>query len=83
MENSKLKKGTEIINLTTNEEMLLNILCQKRGEIISREEISKLCGGINERSIDVQITRLRSKIEKDSKKPLYLKTVRGKGYTIM
>ena len=37
-------------------------------ETVSREELAKLCGGINERSVDVQITRLRNKIEKDPKK---------------
>lgn len=78
-----LSNGDEIIALTSNEEKLLTILCQRRGKIVSREDLSKLCGGVNERSIDVQITRLRNKIEKDSKRPVYLKTVRGQGYVVV
>ncbi len=77
-----LLKNDEPIALTSNEEKLLSALSARVGKTVRREDLSKLCGGINERSIDVQITRLRNKIEKDSKRPVYLKTVRGKGYVL-
>jgi two-component system phosphate regulon response regulator OmpR len=74
--------GDEDIFITSNEAKLLKILIDANGQTVMREELAKLCGGINERSIDVQITRLRNKIEKDPKKPVYLKTIRGMGYAI-
>lgn len=74
--------GDEDIFITSNEAKLLKILLNANSETVLREELAKLCGGINERSIDVQITRLRNKIEKDPKKPLYLKTIRSKGYAL-
>lgn len=72
------------IHLTPAEETLLMILAEKPGQIFSREKLSDLLdGGQNPRSIDVQITRLRKKIEIDSKNPRYLQTVRGKGYIVL
>ena len=70
------------ITITSNEANMLKALSQNKGKAVSREELAKRCGGINERSVDVQITRLRNKIEKDPKKPRYLKTERGKGYVL-
>ena len=53
-------------------------------QIFSRERLAEILGaGQNPRSIDVQITRLRKKIEKDSKNPRFLQTVRGKGYMLL
>lgn len=74
--------GDEDIFITSNEVKLLKILSKANGQTVMREELAKLCGGINERSIDVQITRLRNKIETTPKKPRYLKTIRGKGYAL-
>lgn len=74
--------GDEDIFITSNEVKLLKILSNANGQTVMREELAKLCGGINERSIDVQITRLRNKIETTPKKPRYLKTIRGKGYAL-
>lgn len=68
------------IAVTSNEVQLLQILTSHVSEIISREKLAVMCGNINERSVDVQITRLRNKIEADIKNPRHLKTVRGKGY---
>ena len=63
---------------------MLQILSEKIGQIFSREELADILGaGQSPRSIDVQITRLRKKIEPDSKNPRYLKTVRGKGYLLL
>ena len=52
------------------------------GKTFSREEISKFSGIIQERSIDVMITRLRQKLEINPKSPKYLQTVRGSGYVL-
>lgn len=79
---ASLQKNGEDVPITSNEAILLNALCENAGKVVSREEMAKLCGGVNERSIDVQITRLRSKIEDNQKNPVHLKSVRGKGYII-
>ncbi len=73
-----------IIHITPVEQLLLNILGQKSGQVFSRERLAEILGaGQSPRSIDVQITRLRKKIEKDSKNPRYLQTVRGMGYMLL
>ena len=78
-----MKQG-EIIHITPVEQMLLNVLSQKPGQIFTREKLAEILGaGQSPRSIDVQITRLRKKIEKDSKNPRYLQTIRGKGYMLL
>lgn len=77
-------KQGQIIHITPVEQSLLNILGQKSGQVFSRERLAEILGaGQSPRSIDVQITRLRKKIEKDSKNPRYLQTVRGKGYMLL
>lgn len=78
----RLKKDQEFIHITDSEAKILNILCRQKGSAISREKLSELCGGIDDRSIDVQITRLRKKIEANPKQPHYLQTVRNYGYVI-
>ena len=70
------------IPITAAEAKLLSILLNHQGKVVSRTTLAELCGGVNERSIDVQIIRLRGKIEADPKKPAMLKTVRGKGYVL-
>ena len=77
------KRG-ELLHITPVEQSLLNILGAKSGQVFSREKLSEILGaGQSPRSIDVQITRLRKKIEKDSKNPRYLQTLRGKGYMLL
>jgi len=79
----ELKDGDEIIRLTTVEHNLLSALAQNSGYIINRDELARLCDlDAGERTIDVQVTRLRRKIEDDPKMPRYLQTVRGKGYML-
>lgn len=71
------------VRLTTTEASLLRVLAQNHGQVMSRSALSRLCeisGG--ERTIDVQVTRLRRKIEPDPKAPRYLHTVRGQGYVL-
>lgn len=75
-----LQKDDKIF-LTNSEHSLLNCLLKNSNKIVSREELAEELG-INERSVDVQIIRLRSKIEDNPSRPLFLQTVRGKGYII-
>ncbi len=79
---AKLKKGEDFIYLTESEAKILSVLCQDKGNVVSREKLTALCGGIDDRSIDVQITRLRKKIESNTKQSEYLQTVRNQGYVL-
>jgi two-component system phosphate regulon response regulator OmpR len=79
---SRLKKNGEFIHITESEAKILSILCQNLGKIISREKLSELCGDIDTRSVDVQITRLRRKIETNPKQPNFLQTARNQGYVL-
>lgn len=78
----RLKKLDNFIHLTESEAKILKILAQEITQPISREKLSKLSGNIDYRSIDVQITRLRRKIEVNPKQPVYLQTVRNYGYVL-
>ena len=79
-----ISKQGELLHITPVEQSLLCILGAKSGQVFSREKLSDILGvGQSPRSIDVQITRLRKKIEKDSKNPRYLQTLRGKGYMLL
>jgi two-component system phosphate regulon response regulator OmpR len=72
-----------VVHLTTAEAALLAILVAHAGETLSREEMADLVGSEgNPRTIDVQITRLRKKIEDDPRLPRHLQTVRGRGYVL-
>jgi two-component system phosphate regulon response regulator OmpR len=71
-----------IVKLSSTEKKLLEILIEHQETILSRERLSNLMGGLNERSIDVQIVRLRSKIESDPKQPRFLQTIRNEGYVL-
>ncbi len=83
LERGELLHGEERVPLTSVEHTLLRALASKKGEVISREELAALCEmSANERTIDVQVTRLRKKVEEDPKLPKYIQTVRGKGYVL-
>lgn len=80
----RLKKDNQDIYLTQGEKNLLYILARKINNNISREVLAD--GNYEEsdlRKVDVQITRLRQKIEKDPKKPAFIQTIRGKGYRLI
>lgn len=79
----ELKNGDERIRLTEAELQLLSILTSRAGEAVTREELAAMTSAGLERSIDVQVTRLRRKIETDPKQPIHLQTVRGVGYRLM
>lgn len=79
----ELVDGQEVVRLTDVEVNLLKALTRHADAILSREDLADLCGvDAGERTIDVQVTRLRRKLEEDSKVPRYLQTVRGKGYLL-
>lgn len=83
---AELWRGGEIVRLTTTEVALMRILSATPNEPVSRarlvEELGRTEGGAQERAVDVQITRLRRKIETDPRTPRYLQTVRGSGYML-
>jgi len=83
LDRRELKRGQEEIRLTTAEAELLAALAQRAGEAVSREELSQQPSAEGSgRAVDVQITRLRRKIEPDPRFPRYLHTVRGRGYML-
>lgn len=80
---NRLMKGNAAIALTSNEIALLKALAESAGTPVSREELARrMPGSGNERSVDVQVTRLRKKIEGSDGKPAYIQTVRGAGYVL-
>ncbi|OYQ33863.1 DNA-binding response regulator [Niveispirillum lacus] len=83
-EREELRAGTEIVRLTSMESSLLRTLAAEPGVVLSREALVAKAGvdAANERTIDVQVTRLRRKLEDDPREPRYLQTVRGEGYVL-
>lgn len=77
-------RGGETIRLTGGEAALLAALARRAGEVLTREDIAAALGQADagERAIDVQVTRLRRKIEPDPRAPVLLQTVRGRGYVL-
>ncbi len=82
----ELWRGRDLIRLTATESMLMRLLAARPHEAVTRQElVEDLGGGVaeaQERAVDVQITRLRRKIEDDPRAPRYLQTVRGSGYML-
>jgi two-component system phosphate regulon response regulator OmpR len=83
-ERGELRSASGTIRLTGGEAALLGALARKPNEVLSREEIVSTLGmdEAGERAIDVQVTRLRRKIEADPREPRFLHTVRGRGYVL-
>ena len=83
----ELWRGEEPIRLTTAESAMMRLLAREAGEAVSRAALLSEVGGSDEpsaqeRAIDVQVTRLRRKIEENPRVPRYLQTVRGAGYML-
>jgi two-component system phosphate regulon response regulator OmpR len=78
----ELTRDGRVIRLTEAETTLLKLLATRSGAPISREELARRSATALERSIDVQVTRLRRKIEEDQRAPIWLQTVRGVGYRL-
>ena len=89
LERMELQENNQVIALTTVETKLLEIFCSNPKIVIKRDRIISELGyksdsnQRNERNVDVQVTRLRKKIEQDPKNPRFLKTIRGKGYRLL
>ncbi len=84
LQTNRLEHQGNPIALTTVESNLLRIFARHRGKALTRDDLAfEYEGDLNPRTIDVQITRLRKKIEDDPKLPRYLQTVRGKGYILI
>lgn len=82
-EDKLVSDAGEEVRLTSVEVKLLEALARHAGKILSREELARLCGvDGNDRTVDVQITRLRKKIEEDNRVPKYIQTIRGQGYLL-
>lgn len=81
IERGELRRGVENIRLTDRERAMMQMLARDAGAAVSREALAG--DGANERTIDVQINRLRRKIEIDPANPLFLQTARGAGYRLM
>ena len=78
----ELRREGEVIRITDREREILTILGHRGGQEVAREELTGTAGGATERAVDVQITRLRRKIEVDPANPVFLQTVRGVGYRL-
>lgn len=76
----ELVKKQQIVPLSATEQKLLEILLEANSNVVTREKLSTAMGGLNLRSVDVQIVRLRNKVEDDPKMPKYLRAIRGRGY---
>ncbi|MDX5593920.1 response regulator [Pseudovibrio sp. SPO723] len=82
-EREELKRGEEYIRLTDREKQFLNVFAAKPGQTITRNDLVGDDTSLGERTVDVQVNRLRRKIEEDPGNPFYLQTVRGVGYRLI
>ena len=86
VERGEMWRGEDLVRLTATESALMKIFSSCPNEPVSRaklvEDLGRDTGQAQERAVDVQITRLRRKIEQDPKQPRYLQTVRGAGYML-
>ncbi|MEO1113378.1 MAG: response regulator transcription factor, partial [Pseudomonadota bacterium] len=78
----ELKNGDAIVRLTDREKQILSIFAEQPGATVPRHKIVGGESGLGERTVDVQINRLRRKLETDPGNPIYLQTVRGIGYRL-
>ncbi len=83
IERGELRREGAMVKLTSREREMLRLLAQRVGEPVARADLMLPGAEETARSVDVQINRLRRKIEIDPAQPQYLQTVRGSGYTLM
>ena len=83
LERNVLTKAGERVRLTTGEEAMLAMLARRAGTAVTRHALSEKINAESERAVDVQMTRLRRKIEDNPGEPVHLLTVRGKGYRLL
>jgi len=72
-----------VVRLTDREREMLTVLASAPGETVPRMALAGANGSVNERAVDVQVNRLRRKIEHDPTNPLIVQTVRGIGYRLV
>ena len=77
-----IKINNVVKKINPQEKIILETMLESPGKIFSRNDIGKIISISKERTVDVMITRLRKKIEKDPKNPKYLQTIRGSGYVL-
>jgi len=80
---AELRKGDTMVRLTDREREMLQVLAASPGETVPRMALAGNGGAVNERAVDVQVNRLRRKIERDPANPLIVQTVRGIGYRLV
>jgi two-component system phosphate regulon response regulator OmpR len=80
---AELRKGEDVIRLTDREREMLAVLTATPGETVPRQALAGNGSTVNERAVDVQVNRLRRKIERDPANPLFVQTVRGIGYRLV
>ena len=78
----ELRRDEELIRLTEGEAQLLRLLAAAAHAPLDRLELARESADVTGRAVDIQVTRLRRKIEDDPKNPRYLQTVRGVGYML-
>jgi two-component system phosphate regulon response regulator OmpR len=83
VERGELRQGEAVVRITDRERDLLRIFAARPGETVKRHEFLKVSNGGGERAVDVQINRLRRKIEADPSNPVHLQTARGIGYRLL
>jgi two-component system phosphate regulon response regulator OmpR len=83
MARGELRRGDEVIRLTDREREMLRLLAATPGETVPRQALAGSGGATGERAVDVQVNRLRRKIERDPANPLLVQTVRGIGYRLV
>jgi two-component system, OmpR family, phosphate regulon response regulator OmpR len=83
VERGELKRDGEVVRITDRERDLLRIFAARPGDTVKRHEFLKVSNGGGERAVDVQINRLRRKIEDDPSNPVHLQTARGIGYRLL
>ena len=83
LDKGELMRNGKVVHVTAAELSLLRLFCEHPREQLTREQLCEHTGVALERSVDVQVTRLRRKIEPNPRVPIYLQTVRGIGYTLM
>jgi len=79
----ELRRGEDVVHLTDREREMLRVLAADPGETVPRQALAGNGGIVGERAVDVQVNRLRRKIEVDPANPLLLQTVRGIGYRLV
>ena len=83
LDSGELTRDGKPVRITDREREMLRILAASGGETVPREKLSAPGMNVSERAVDVQINRLRRKIERDPTNPIYLRTVRGIGYRLV